>query len=441
MIDTEKYVREPMPLGVRVVVSPVEGPVYADASGRTLYQWPRKELRNGAVGDVKGAPSMCEDVKQSETSGLMSPYPAGLVLPDVATRMSCEQMWPPLLADAKARPVGRWTIINRKDGRGQWAYDGLVLYTSSLDSEPGQALGGTRAGYRSSDPVGYNLSFAPGAVGYDGPAARFPIGPPPDVPGQFVVEQTYLGRQLTLANGYSVYTWDGDGPDKSNCDRACLQSWTPVFAPEVVTQPREDWSVVERAPGVKQWAYRRQPVYSYIREHGASSQHGMDVPGWSIVFTQRAPPPPPEFTRQDSPAGVVLADSRGRTIYLYNCGDDALDQLACDHPDAPQEYRFAICGGGNADRCLQTFPYVIAAKGARGSNAAWSVMEIDPATGRRAVPGQGSALRVWAYRQRPVFTFARDPGPGAINAQNYGEFFGQRNGYKVFFLREEFRRR
>ena len=29
-------------------------------------------------------------------------------------------------------------------------------------------------------------------------------------------------------------------------------------------------------------------------------------------------------------AGQVLADKNGRTVYIYNCGDDAMDQQACE---------------------------------------------------------------------------------------------------------------
>ena len=432
-IAQERYVDEPIPAGFKTLISKTEGPIYADANGRTLYQWPRKELRNGGTGDMKGAASICDDVKTTENMGLMSPYPAGLTLPDVATRKSCEQLWPPALAGEGAQPVGKWSIIKRKDGRDQWAYDGFVLYTSAMDRKPGDVIGGTNLGRRSSD--------APGVAGGDAPAYRLPIGPGPDIPGQFLVEQTLVGRQLAMLDGFAVYTWDGDGANKSNCTGDCLNTWRPVLAPQVGASGREDWSVIERSPGVKQWAFRKKPLYTYVHERGPGYQHGVDVPGWNIVFTQMIPAPPPEFTKQDSPGGVVLADSKGKTIYIYNCGDDAADQLLCDHPDTPQEYRYAVCGAGSQAKCLTTFPYVIATNGAKGANEAWTVKAIDPATGKSAKPGQADALQVWAYRDRPVFTFARDDRPGSIRAQNWGEFYGQRNGYKAFFLREEFQGR
>ena len=421
----ESYVREPTPPGFKVMNSELEGPIYTDANGKTLYQWPRHELRNGGTADMKGSASACEDVKTTENAGLMSPYPAGFTLPELETRPTCAQAWPAVLAADDAKPVGKWSIIKRHDGRKQWAYEGLVLYTSSMDREPGDTIGGSHQEAR----------------GGDSPAYRIPISPPADIPGQFIVDQTNLGRQVTLANGFVVYAWDGDGANKSKCVDACLKSWTPVLAPEVGTQAREDWTIVERAPGVKQWAFRKQPLYTFIGNSSPGMEQGGETPGWHLVYTQTAPAVPREFTAQETPGGIVLADAHGKSIYVYNCGDDSMDQLACDHPDTPQEYRYAVCGGGDAGRCLKNFPYVIADKNAKSGNRTWTVMDIDPATGHRAKPGQADALHVWAYRDRPVFTFIRDERPGMIKAVSWGEFYGARNGYKAFWIHTEFQGR
>ena len=137
----------------------------------------------------------------------------------------------------------------------------------------------------------------------------------------------------------------------------------------------------------------------------------------------------------------MLADSHGKTIYVYSCGDDAVDQLGCDHPTQTQVYRLAMCGGGDIARCAQTFPYVVASPGATSSSHSWSVVEIDLKTGRFAAPGQREALRVWAYRDRPVYTYAGDHRPGDIYADGIGEFQGEREGFKAFWLRDDFNRR
>lgn len=53
----------------------------------------------------------------------------------------CAVNWPPLKADADARPGGRYTIITRDDGAGQWAYDGKPLYLWIKDRKPGDRTG------------------------------------------------------------------------------------------------------------------------------------------------------------------------------------------------------------------------------------------------------------------------------------------------------------
>ncbi|MDY6946947.1 MAG: hypothetical protein SXG53_14620 [Pseudomonadota bacterium] len=418
----EDYVREPMPRGFKVIVADFEGPVFADANGKTLYSWPITNLRNGDAGEQKGKPT-CDDQKQTVNAGLMSPYPGGLELPEVQTRPSCTDVWPPVLAKANAEPVGKWTILDRKDGSKQWAYDGYALYTSVLDRGPGDVFGGSDLGGSS-----------------ESGAQRKPVGPPPNVPPQFAVRLAATGRMVTIgATGRSVYYSDHDAPGKSNCDRECLHDWLPVLAPETV-RPQGDWSIIESSPGVKQWAFRKMPVYTYALDTRAGSLAGGDVPGWHNVYTQKAPPPPEGFTVNDMHSGQVLGDAKGMTIYVYNCNDDAIDQLACNHPDTPQAYRFAICGRGDPALCLKNFPYVIASKNAKSNSHIWSTMDIDPQTGKKATRNAPGALHVWAYRDRPVYYCARDKKPGDIECDTWGEFNGARNGYKAFWLRDDFGR-
>lgn len=417
----EGYFDEPMPPGFQVVASELDGPVFADAQGRTFYKWPQKDLRNGGTGDRQGGTSNCTDTVLRESAGLMSPYPPGLVLPELDRRPSCTEVWPPVIAAKDAEAVGKWDFVEREDGTRQWTHDGHPLYRSALDQEKGDVLGGLR------------LEF-----GGDAPAVREPVGPRSAVPPGFQVLQTTTGRLLIDANGDSLYAWEGDEPNKSNCYDECAETWTPAVAPAAASS-RGDWSVIERSPGRNQWTYRGQPLYTYAPDPRARSLRGSDVAGWSNVFTQRALPPPAGFTVQDSRIGQVLADSRGMTIYTYSCADDALDQLSCDHPDSPQVYRMAICGAGDPERCLETFPYVTASGDAQSVSHLWSVMRVDPMTGRRATPEREDALAVWAYRGRPVYTFGGDEVPGDANADSYGEFNGRRNGYKAFWLRDDFR--
>jgi len=419
----EEYEDVQMPPGFQVMVNELEGPVFADAKGRTLYEWPHMGLRNGETGDIKGSKSQCSDVVSRETAGFQTPWPPGLLLPDLDTRPSCAKAWPPVLAPENATPIGSWTIVPRTDGTKQWAFDGYPLYTSMLDKQPGDVNGGTKH-----------------ALVGEGPAVRIPVGPPPVIPSQFAVVQTSTGRMLTTADGFAVYSLDGDRLDKSTCEGSCLASWEPVLAPQSA-QPRGEWAITERSPGIRQWVFRSKPLYmrAYEKHYRViHSLQGSDVPGWHNVYTLPAPSPPGEFTVQDALAGQVLADSRGRTIYIYRCGDDSIDQLACDHPDTTQALRFVVCGHGDPERCLETFPPVLAAPDAKSDNYIWTTIDIDPKTGHRAAPDQPGALHVWAYRDRPIYTYVGDEKPGDIKGNGWGEETGARNGFKAFWLRDDF---
>jgi predicted lipoprotein with Yx(FWY)xxD motif len=239
--NAESYESVSMPPGFQVVISELEGPVFADAKGHTLYQWPVKPLRNGAVGERKGQPS-CDQTKYTVNAGLMSPYPPGLELPEVETRPSCLDVWPAVVADEDAKPVGKWKIIERKDGIRQWSYDGYALYTSVLDEQPGDVNGGTLR-----------------KTGGDGPGTRKPVGPPPMIPPQFEIVPLLSGRMLVTSEGNSVYAFEKDSPDKSNCYGPCAYAWKPIPAP-AYAKDRGEFTILEREPGIRQWAYRQKPL-------------------------------------------------------------------------------------------------------------------------------------------------------------------------------------
>lgn len=423
MKTVEDYAKVPMPSGIQVIHTALEGPVFADSNGKTLYIWPQKAMRIGFAGDPKDK-SVCDDTPTTKTAGMMSPWPAGLDLPEVDQRLSCAATWPPVLAPDDAEEIGRWSVVTRSDGNKQWAYDHQPVYTSILDTRVGDTNGATSVSRR----------------GGDEPAERDVVGPPPNVPPGLNVVTTRAGRMVVNEKRYAIYTWDGDQPNKSNCVGACARTWNPVLAP-ASAQPQGEWTIVERALGVRQWAFRTKPVYTFTEDTSTVSLAGSDVPGWNNVFTQIAPPHPTEFTVQMTLAGDVLADASGKTIYHYTCGDDSFDQMSCDTMESPQVYRIAIAGGGDWDRALKTWPYVQASANAKSPSLLWTVVYVDPKTGRRAEAGQDGALRVWAYRGRPVYTYAGDKAPGDTEGNGIGEWQGYRNGFRTFYVREEFGRR
>ena len=418
----EDYVRAPLPPGFQVVMTELEGPVFADARGHTLYKWPLKSHRNGDAGEIENKPT-CDDHVYRENAGIMTPYPGGLELPELDTRPSCTAVWPPVLAAEDAKPVGRWSVVVRPDGRKQWTYDQFALYTSALDQKAGDVLGGS------------NALILP-----ESGSIRLPVGPDPNVPPQFSVHTTMLGRLVETREGWSIYSYDGDGRNKSNCADACLDGWAPVLAADYA-HPVGEWTLFERAPGIRQWAFRSKPVYRHLNDRKLGALDGGDVARWHNLYTQMAPVPPGVFVMKETRVGLVLGDARGRTLYRYVCTDDALDQLACDHPDSPQAYRWAVCGGGDVERCFQVFPYVVAPANARSGSGVWGTAYVDPKTGKWAGARDANALHVWTFRGRPIYTFAGingygDEKPGDLKAHAWGEFNGQRNGYHAMVYRD-----
>src|SRR5687767_13802130 len=92
--EREAAVSELLPPGIKVMPTELEGPVFANEKGMTLYIWPQQQLRNGNLGDRRNSGvATCGDTIHEETSGLMSPYPPGYLLPDLDKRRSCEQVW------------------------------------------------------------------------------------------------------------------------------------------------------------------------------------------------------------------------------------------------------------------------------------------------------------------------------------------------------------
>ena len=53
----------------------------------------------------------------------------------------CATKWPPFLAEASAAADGDYTLVDRKDGKKQWALKGMPLYFWFKDTKSGEATG------------------------------------------------------------------------------------------------------------------------------------------------------------------------------------------------------------------------------------------------------------------------------------------------------------
>ena len=79
------------------------------------------------------------------------------------------------------------------------------------------------------------------------------------------VADTSKGKALVDQKGMTLYTFDRDAADKSNCTGQCAQNWPPLAAP-ANAQASGDWTVVARDDGSKQWAYKGKPLYTWVKD-------------------------------------------------------------------------------------------------------------------------------------------------------------------------------
>ena len=83
-----------------------------------------------------------------------------------------------------------------------------------------------------------------------------------------------------LANdaGMTLYTFDKDAANsgKSVCNGDCAKNWPPLMAKDS-DKATGNYSVVVRDDGMKQWAYKGQPLYLWVKDQKAGDTTGDGV--------------------------------------------------------------------------------------------------------------------------------------------------------------------
>ena len=81
----------------------------------------------------------------------------------------------------------------------------------------------------------------------------------------------------------TLYTFDSDDVGQSNCYADCAQSWKP-FLVSKGDKKRWGYSKVARTDGTEQWAYKGQPLYTWIADNKPGDQTGDGVGGvWHVA--------------------------------------------------------------------------------------------------------------------------------------------------------------
>ena len=91
------------------------------------------------------------------------------------------------------------------------------------------------------------------------------------------------GKVLTDAKGMTLYTFDKDAKDTSNCYDECAQKWPPLTA-AADTAADGKYTQVARKDGSKQWAYDGRPLYLWQNDKKPGDVTGDGVGGiWHVA--------------------------------------------------------------------------------------------------------------------------------------------------------------
>ncbi len=88
---------------------------------------------------------------------------------------------------------------------------------------------------------------------------------------------------LTGAGGRTVYTFDKDGVDKSNCSGGCLAAW-PAFIAKPEAVAKGEFGLINASGGGRQWTVNGKPLYYYVGDTQAGDRKGDGQGGvWHVV--------------------------------------------------------------------------------------------------------------------------------------------------------------
>lgn len=94
---------------------------------------------------------------------------------------------------------------------------------------------------------------------------------------------TGLGSVLVDESGMTLYSFDKDEPNKTNCYDQCAINWPPFLA-ATGDMAEGDYTIIERTDGAKQWAYEGMPLYYWIKDDNPGDTTGDGVGGvWHVV--------------------------------------------------------------------------------------------------------------------------------------------------------------
>jgi predicted lipoprotein with Yx(FWY)xxD motif len=308
----------------------------------------------------------------------------------------CVKTWHPVIATDTARESGDWSLVVRPDHTRQWAYLGKPLYTFEKDAADPEynTLRVDRAiKPKGQDGVWHVAEVAPAK------RMRLPVG--------VSVSEIVMapGQVLVTGEGRALYAFEGK---TVNDARSLLENWEPLPA-AMMDVAVGDFSVVVRAYGIRQWAYRGNPLYTFKGDLVLGDLNGTGVTArMNPALIMKYFLPDSVAIRRDQRRGGVLSDANtGETLYardriLFD-GARGGHYLRGDNRGSPLVGLGVGVAGCDAD-CERLWRPFLASRDAQPQGY-WGLVD------------KGNGVKQWSYRGYPLYTHTGEP-PGVVSSDD-----------------------
>ncbi len=189
---------------------------------------------------------------------------------------------------------------------------------------------------------------------------------------------TNLGEVYTDKEGMTLYTFNKDAANTSNCNDACATNWPPLIAAdEAIAKGR--FSIITRQDSRKQWALDQRPLYRWINDNAAGDTTGEEVNSlWYVAQTTPISKRNVSVTTEGvSNTVTVLTDTVGKTLYIFTNDQKTVKGSSCN------------------EGCATQWPPLLAT-------------DSDKANGRFSIIERDDKSKQWAYHNMPLYRFAAD---------------------------------
>jgi len=206
------------------------------------------------------------------------------------------------------------------------------------------------------------------------------------------IELKVLNRNakfLTDTDARSLYVFDKDMLNTSNCDAECQKIW-PLF--EGADSGSEDIKVLE---GTDHLAYRKHPLYYFVKDKAPGDILGNNVKNvWHLVY---APADSTDIQTALSDTNIkqtYLTDKDGRALYTFDKDSESVSNCYDSTPTSGSGCESVWPVFYNDD--LGVLP--------TGTNASdFAVIERDPERAK-----EGEPLQQVTYKSKPLYYFTPD---------------------------------